>query len=296
MQTDRTSPDSARETFAVVLKALGCREILNGAVRLPYELARARQSSSLDGIGYGGISLVGGLIMLLATESVVSIRLPDQQARPQSAPLRRSVDLTPAGRSAAARRERPAPSRGGSAAADRSAGPAPAGRPTMPHHRGLAGRIAGESPSPDRPTDASGFRSAAPGRRNRTDRLRFLERRSRPARGADGRAIRPARLRSGPREPLQRFDRQFHVVLAIAAAGRQGAATSEVGSPTANSGQRRTSVSNRWASVEGGVKRSVAVMCRPSGVTAFQLFWAGGMVESSWPASVRASTTSGPLA
>jgi hypothetical protein len=66
---DKPDEDS-RELFGVILKAMGYWEILNGVVRVPYELARMYRSSlrAVDGIAYSGIVIVAGCFLVFATD------------------------------------------------------------------------------------------------------------------------------------------------------------------------------------------------------------------------------------
>jgi hypothetical protein len=60
----------SRELLGVVLIALGCFDILDGAVRLPYEFARIHHATvrSFDGIAYSGILIAAGCFLVFASD------------------------------------------------------------------------------------------------------------------------------------------------------------------------------------------------------------------------------------
>jgi hypothetical protein len=68
--TESPSADSGSKIFGVVLKAMGCLEMLNGISRVPYEIARAYRGGLLtvDGIACSGILIVTGCFLVFSTD------------------------------------------------------------------------------------------------------------------------------------------------------------------------------------------------------------------------------------
>lgn len=65
-----SSSGSARELFGAVLQALGYWEILNGIIRVPYDLAMLTRASEkhFDGIAYSGIVILAGCLLIFMTD------------------------------------------------------------------------------------------------------------------------------------------------------------------------------------------------------------------------------------
>lgn len=72
---DNAVDSKAREMFGVTLKALGFLEIINGVVRLPYDLASFSRAGTYpyDGIAYAGITIVAGCFLIFATDWCVRL-------------------------------------------------------------------------------------------------------------------------------------------------------------------------------------------------------------------------------
>jgi hypothetical protein len=60
----------ARELFGAVLQGLGYWEILNGIIRVPYDLAMLTRASErhFDGIAYSGIVILAGCLLVFMTD------------------------------------------------------------------------------------------------------------------------------------------------------------------------------------------------------------------------------------
>jgi hypothetical protein len=87
--------ESAPELFGVILKAMGYWEIINGAIRSPYEFARAYRSTGVgffDGLAYSGIVIISGCFLIFTTDWFVqfayrkAVAIDDEETRDEPPP------------------------------------------------------------------------------------------------------------------------------------------------------------------------------------------------------------------